>query len=77
MVTSSKGWTVFAHSDIVIVGSNPTWAMDVSVNLLCVPSCVQVAALYRADPRSASPIDFAKDQESAKAAKAQQRAANP
>jgi hypothetical protein len=25
----SKAWTVFACSDAVIVGSNPTWGMDV------------------------------------------------
>jgi hypothetical protein len=32
----SKAWTVFGLSDTWIVGSNPTWAMDVCVHLFCV-----------------------------------------
>jgi hypothetical protein len=32
----SKAWTVFARSNTGIVGSNPTWGMDVRVRLFCV-----------------------------------------
>jgi hypothetical protein len=32
----SKAWTVFAGSNIGIVGSNPTWGMDVCVRLFCI-----------------------------------------
>jgi hypothetical protein len=32
----SKTWTVSAHSDAGIVGSNPTQGMDVCVRLICV-----------------------------------------
>jgi hypothetical protein len=32
----SKAWTVFVRSNTGIVGSNPTWDMDVCVRLLCV-----------------------------------------
>jgi hypothetical protein len=32
----SKAWTVFARSNAAIVGSNPTWGMDVCVRLFCV-----------------------------------------
>jgi hypothetical protein len=32
----SKPWTVFALSNTVIVGLNPTWGMDVSMRLFCV-----------------------------------------
>jgi hypothetical protein len=32
----SKAWTVFACSNTGIVGSNPTWGMDVFVPLFCV-----------------------------------------
>jgi hypothetical protein len=43
-VTSlSEAWTVFAHFNAGIVGSNPTQSMDV---------CVYKAALQRADPPS-------------------------
>jgi hypothetical protein len=47
----SKARTAFARSNTGIVGSNPTWGMDVCVPLFCVCSvlCVQVAALPRAD----------------------------
>jgi hypothetical protein len=51
VVARSKAWTVFARSNTGIVGSNPTWRMDVCVRLLVfVLSCVQVAALRQADP---------------------------
>jgi hypothetical protein len=36
VAAQSKAWTVFARSNTGIVGSNPTWGMDVSVRLLCV-----------------------------------------
>jgi hypothetical protein len=50
----SEAWTVFARSNVGIMGSNPTWGMDVNVRLFCVCAvlCVQVAALRRADPPS-------------------------
>jgi hypothetical protein len=32
----SKAWTVFAHSNTGIVGSNPVQLMDVCVRLFCV-----------------------------------------
>jgi hypothetical protein len=37
----SKAWTVFAHSNIGVMGSNPTWNMNVCVRLfrLCCPVC--------------------------------------
>jgi hypothetical protein len=48
-----EGWTeviVFNRINTGIVGSNPTWGMNVcSVFML---SCVQVGALRRADPPS-------------------------
>jgi hypothetical protein len=45
-------WTVFTRSNTGIVGSNPTWGMDVCVRLFCVLFRKQVAALQRADPPS-------------------------
>jgi hypothetical protein len=53
VVARSKALTVFARSDVGIVGSNPNQGMDVCVRLFCV--CVVlyvVAALRRADPPS-------------------------
>jgi hypothetical protein len=32
----SKAWTVFARSNAGIMGSNPTWGIDVCVRLFCV-----------------------------------------
>jgi hypothetical protein len=43
----------------------------------CAVLCVQVAALQRAHPRQRSPSDCVKDQETDKAAKAEQRAVEP
>jgi hypothetical protein len=43
-------WTVFARSNSGIVDANPAWGMDVCVFILSMLSCVQVAALRRADP---------------------------
>jgi hypothetical protein len=50
----SKAWAVFARSNAGIVGSNPTWDMDVCVCVYSVfmLSCVYVAALRRADHSS-------------------------
>jgi hypothetical protein len=47
----SEAWTVFARSNTAIVGSNPTQGMHVCVCVysVFVLSCVQVAALRRAD----------------------------
>jgi hypothetical protein len=44
----SKAWTVFACSNIGVMGSNPTRGMDVCVPLLC----VWVAVSRRANPPS-------------------------
>jgi hypothetical protein len=52
VAAQSKAWTVFARSTSGVVGSNPTRGLDVCLRLLCVLSCVQVAALRRADPPS-------------------------
>jgi hypothetical protein len=48
--------------------------MSVCIYSVFVPSCVQVAALRRGDPHPRSPTDCVKDQETEKAAKAQERA---
>jgi hypothetical protein len=42
VAAQSKEWTVFARSNTGIVGSNPTWGMDVCVRLfyVCVVLCV-------------------------------------
>jgi hypothetical protein len=45
--------------------------------ILFVLTCVEVAALRRADPLSNSPIDCVNDQETEQAEKAQQRAVQP
>jgi hypothetical protein len=42
VATRTKACTVFAHSNTGIVGSNPTWGMDVSVRLFC--ACVVLCA---------------------------------
>jgi hypothetical protein len=51
--------------------------MSACVYSVFVLSCVYVAALRRADPRSKSPINCVKDQETEKAAKAERRALDP
>jgi hypothetical protein len=50
----SKAWTAFARSNTAIVGSNPTWGMDVCARLFCICPvlCVQVDVSGRADPLS-------------------------
>jgi hypothetical protein len=64
LAARSKERIVFARSNTGIVGSNPSWGMDVCVPLFCVCAvlCVQAAALRRADPRPRSPTDCIKDQ---------------
>jgi hypothetical protein len=54
VATRFMAWTVFARSKTGIVGSNPTWGMDVCVCVysVFVSSCVYVASLRRADPPS-------------------------
>jgi hypothetical protein len=54
MTAWSKAWNVFARSNAGIVGSNQTQGMDVCVCVysVFVLSCVQVAALRRADHSS-------------------------
>jgi hypothetical protein len=48
----SKTWTVFARSNTGIVGSNPTWDINICVYSVFVLSYVQVAALRWDDPPS-------------------------
>jgi hypothetical protein len=75
----SKAWTVFARSNTGIVGSNPTWGVDVCVRLFCVVmSCVQIAALRRADPLPKETYRIRKTSRNwKKAAKVQQSAVEP
>jgi hypothetical protein len=79
MVARSKAWTFFARSNAGIVGSNPTWGMDVCVRLFC--ACadlrVQVVASRRADPPSKESYQLRKRSRNWKAAKVQQRAVEP
>jgi hypothetical protein len=79
VATRSKTWTVFARLNTEIVGSNPTWGMDVCVRLFCV--CTVLYARQRHCDglilRPSSPSDYVKAQETEKAAKAQQRAVEP
>jgi hypothetical protein len=70
----SNAWTVFARSNTGILGSNPTWGMDVCVRLFC----VQVVALRRADPPSKGSYRLCKKiKKLRKRAKVQQRAVPP
>jgi hypothetical protein len=79
VATRTKAWTGFARSNTGIVGSNPTWGMDVCVCVysVFVLSCVDVAALRWADPPSKESYRLYKDQEIEKAAKIQERAVEP
>jgi hypothetical protein len=75
-----KAWTVFARSNAGIPGSNTTQAMDVCVCVysVFVLSCVQVAALWRADHLSKESYCLRKkDYETEEEARAQQRAVVP
>jgi hypothetical protein len=80
VVALSKAWTVFAQSNAGIVGSNPTQGMDVCVCVysVFVLSCVQVAALRRADHSSKQSYLLCKKyDETEEEARAQQRAVEP
>jgi hypothetical protein len=46
MVTWSKAWSVFAHSNIRIMCSNPTRGMDIGARLFCI--CVVLCGLVTA-----------------------------
>jgi hypothetical protein len=75
----SKAWTVFTCSKAGIVGSNPTWGINVSVRLFCL--CAALCA-SRGLATGWSPVqgilpNVWKDQETEKVAKAQQRAVKP
>jgi hypothetical protein len=55
VATQSNAWTVFAHLDAGIVGSNPTYGMDVwcvYAFILFVLSCVYIETLQWADHSS-------------------------
>jgi hypothetical protein len=54
VVARSKAWTVFARSNVGMVGSNSTQGMDICmcVYSVFVLSCVYVAVLWRAYPPS-------------------------
>jgi hypothetical protein len=73
----SKAWTVFTLSNTGIVGSNPTWGIDICVCLfyVCTVMCVQVAALRRTDPPSKESNRLCKRSSNWKAAK--QKAVEP
>jgi hypothetical protein len=76
----SKAWTVFVRSNAGIVGSNPTQGMDVCawVYSVFVLSCVQIAALRRADHSFKEPYCLCKeDYETEEEGRAQQRAVEP
>jgi hypothetical protein len=76
----SKAWIVFARLNAGIVGSNPTQGLDVCVCVYSefVLSCVQVAALRRADhPSNETYCLCKKDYETEEEARAQQMAVEP
>jgi hypothetical protein len=79
MATGSKAWTVFAPSNTGPVGSKPIQGMDncVYVYSVFVLSCVQVAALRRADHSSESNCLCNKDYETEEKDQGQQRAVEP
>jgi hypothetical protein len=71
----SKAWTVFALSNAGIVGSNPIQGMDVRIACICsvfVLFYVSVAALRLAAPPSKESYRLCINEETEKAAKAQQ-----
>jgi hypothetical protein len=70
----SKAWTVFARSNTGIVGSNPIWGIDVSVYVVL---CAGSGLATGWSPVQAVLPSVYTDQETEKAAKAQQRAVEP
>jgi hypothetical protein len=76
VAAQSKAWTVFARSNTGIMGSNPTWGMDVCVRLfcLCAVLCAGSAIVMGWSPVQGVLPTVEKDQETEKAAKAQERA---
>jgi hypothetical protein len=68
-----------ARSNTGIVGSNPTWGMDVCVRFFCVSVVLYVVSGFATGilPHPRSPTDCAQDQETEKAAKTQQEVAEP
>jgi hypothetical protein len=60
-VTGPKAWTVFFHSTVGVVASNPTWGMDVCMRLFCLCYPVEAEALWQNDPVSKESIDCVYD----------------
>jgi hypothetical protein len=56
----SGAWTVFAFSNVGVVGSNPTWGMDVCVRLFCVCAVCKWRPCDGLTPRPRSPTDYVK-----------------
>jgi hypothetical protein len=76
----SKAWTVLAHSNTGIMGSNPTQGMDVCVCVysVFVLSCVYVEALRRTDHSSKESYRLCKnDYETEEEARVQRRSVQP
>jgi hypothetical protein len=74
-----KVWTVFPRSDADIVGSNPTRGMNVCVCVysVCVVLCVDSGLATSWSPVQGVYRLCIEDQETERAAKAQQRAVEP
>jgi hypothetical protein len=73
VATRSKAWIVLARSNTGIVGSNPTWGLDVCVRLFC----VQVAVLRWTDTPSKESYRLCKRLRNWKIGQSPQRAVEP
>jgi hypothetical protein len=77
VAAQSNAWTVFARSNTGIVGSNPTWFMDVWLPIFCVCVLRVGSALWRTDPPSKKSYRLYKRSRNWKTAKFQRRTAEP